>query len=97
VARFGADPRLQFYVAPLGPFLNPGSRELKHRAGLIDDASHAMVRRHLRLAHAALAVIEETKGAAVTTDAGDSTTSPPHEDLAATLLRCSALSGDPAG
>ncbi len=24
--RFGADPRLQFYVAPLGPFLDPGSR-----------------------------------------------------------------------
>ena len=26
VERFGADPRLQFYVAPLGPFLDPGSR-----------------------------------------------------------------------
>jgi B12-binding domain/radical SAM domain protein len=26
VDRFGADPRLQFYVAPLGPFLDPGSR-----------------------------------------------------------------------
>ena len=26
VKRFGADPRLQFYVAPLGPFLDPGSR-----------------------------------------------------------------------
>lgn len=26
VRRFGADPRLQFYVAPLGPFLDPGSR-----------------------------------------------------------------------
>ncbi|MDA8272064.1 MAG: TIGR04190 family B12-binding domain/radical SAM domain protein [Actinomycetota bacterium] len=26
IDRFGADPRLQFYVAPLGPFLDPGSR-----------------------------------------------------------------------
>lgn len=26
VERFGGDPRLQFYVAPLGPFLDPGSR-----------------------------------------------------------------------
>jgi B12-binding domain/radical SAM domain protein len=26
VERFGADARLQFYVAPLGPFLDPGSR-----------------------------------------------------------------------
>jgi B12-binding domain/radical SAM domain protein len=26
VERFGANPRLQFYVAPLGPFLDPGSR-----------------------------------------------------------------------
>jgi B12-binding domain/radical SAM domain protein len=26
VERFGADTRLQFYVAPLGPFLDPGSR-----------------------------------------------------------------------
>ncbi|MDA8068860.1 MAG: TIGR04190 family B12-binding domain/radical SAM domain protein [Actinomycetota bacterium] len=26
VERFGADLRLQFYVAPLGPFLDPGSR-----------------------------------------------------------------------
>jgi B12-binding domain/radical SAM domain protein len=26
VERFGADPRLQFYAAPLGPFLDPGSR-----------------------------------------------------------------------
>jgi B12-binding domain/radical SAM domain protein len=26
IERFGADPRLQFYVAPLGPFLDPGSR-----------------------------------------------------------------------
>jgi len=26
VERFDADPRLQFYVAPLGPFLDPGSR-----------------------------------------------------------------------
>ncbi|MDQ2876998.1 MAG: TIGR04190 family B12-binding domain/radical SAM domain protein, partial [Actinomycetota bacterium] len=26
VTRFGADPRLQFYVAPLAPFLDPGSR-----------------------------------------------------------------------
>jgi len=26
VDRFGADKRLQFYVAPLGPFLDPGSR-----------------------------------------------------------------------
>jgi hypothetical protein len=25
-ARFGNDPRLQFYVAPLAPFLDPGSR-----------------------------------------------------------------------
>lgn len=26
VERFGSDPRLQFYVAPLEPFLDPGSR-----------------------------------------------------------------------
>lgn len=26
IRRFHADPRLQFYVAPLGPFLDPGSR-----------------------------------------------------------------------
>jgi B12-binding domain/radical SAM domain protein len=26
VERFGADRRLQFYIAPLGPFLDPGSR-----------------------------------------------------------------------
>jgi B12-binding domain/radical SAM domain protein len=26
VTRFGADPRLQFYIAPLAPFLDPGSR-----------------------------------------------------------------------
>ncbi|CAN5478364.1 hypothetical protein BH11ACT8_BH11ACT8_24240 [soil metagenome] len=30
VERFGADPRLQFYVAPLGPFLDPGSRAFEH-------------------------------------------------------------------
>jgi B12-binding domain/radical SAM domain protein len=30
VARFGGDPRLQFYVAPLGPFLDPGSRAYEH-------------------------------------------------------------------
>ncbi|MCW2778849.1 MAG: B12-binding domain/radical domain protein Ta0216 family [Frankiales bacterium] len=30
VERFGADPRLQFYVAPLGPFLDPGSRAYAH-------------------------------------------------------------------
>jgi B12-binding domain/radical SAM domain protein len=30
VQRFGADPRLQFYVAPLGPFLDPGSRAYEH-------------------------------------------------------------------
>jgi hypothetical protein len=30
VARFNADPRLQFYVAPLGPFLDPGSRAYEH-------------------------------------------------------------------
>ena len=30
VDRFGADPRLQFYVAPLGPFLDPGSRAFEH-------------------------------------------------------------------
>jgi B12-binding domain/radical SAM domain protein len=115
VERFGADPRLQFYVAPLGPFLDPGSRafeepelgyhhrfdtleehraallepswkdilsyetdtmtraqivessytvahglnELKHGAGLIDDATHATVHGHLDLAREALAVIEE--------------------------------------
>lgn len=28
--RFGADKRLQFYVAPLGPFLDPGSRAYEH-------------------------------------------------------------------
>lgn len=32
VDRFGADPRLQFYVAPLGPFLDPGSRAYEHPA-----------------------------------------------------------------
>jgi B12-binding domain/radical SAM domain protein len=117
VERFGADPRLQFYVAPLGPFLDPGSRafeepelgyhhrfdtleehsaallqpswkdilsyetdtmtreqivessyavanglnELKHRACLIDDATHATVHGHLHLAREALAMIEEAK------------------------------------
>jgi B12-binding domain/radical SAM domain protein len=30
VERFGADPRLQFYVAPLGPFLDPGSRAFEN-------------------------------------------------------------------
>lgn len=30
VERFGADKRLQFYVAPLGPFLDPGSRAFEH-------------------------------------------------------------------
>lgn len=30
VERFGRDPRLQFYVAPLGPFLDPGSRAYEH-------------------------------------------------------------------
>jgi B12-binding domain/radical SAM domain protein len=30
IERFGADPRLQFYVAPLGPFLDPGSRAYEH-------------------------------------------------------------------
>ena len=30
VDRFDADPRLQFYVAPLGPFLDPGSRAYEH-------------------------------------------------------------------
>ena len=117
VERFEADPRLQFYVAPLGPFLDPGSRafeepklgyhhrfqtlqehsaallepswkdilsyetdtmtraqivetsyevanglnELKHRVGLIDAATHAMVERHLHLAREALAKIQAAK------------------------------------
>jgi B12-binding domain/radical SAM domain protein len=30
VTTFGADRRLQFYVAPLGPFLDPGSRAYEH-------------------------------------------------------------------
>ncbi len=30
IERFGADRRLQFYVAPLGPFLDPGSRAYEH-------------------------------------------------------------------
>jgi B12-binding domain/radical SAM domain protein len=30
VERFDAEPRLQFYVAPLGPFLDPGSRAFEH-------------------------------------------------------------------
>ena len=30
--RFGGDPRLQFYVAPLGPFLDPGSRAFEDPA-----------------------------------------------------------------
>ena len=30
VERFGANSRLQFYVAPLGPFLDPGSRAYEH-------------------------------------------------------------------
>jgi B12-binding domain/radical SAM domain protein len=34
VERFGADPRLQFYVAPLGPFLDPGSRAYEHPEAL---------------------------------------------------------------
>lgn len=114
VERFGADPRLQFYVAPLGPFLDPGSRafehaealgfhrrfttlaqhraallgptwqemlsyetdwmtreqivtttyrvgaglnDLKRRAGLIDEATHAAVDAHLRTAVHALAEV----------------------------------------
>ena len=32
VRLFGADPRLQFYVAPLGPFLDPGSRAFEDPA-----------------------------------------------------------------
>ncbi|HZD22937.1 MAG TPA: TIGR04190 family B12-binding domain/radical SAM domain protein [Acidimicrobiia bacterium] len=32
VDRFGADPRLQFYVAPLGPFLDPASRAYEQPA-----------------------------------------------------------------
>lgn len=32
VERFGADPRLQFYVAPLGPLLDPGSRAFEDPA-----------------------------------------------------------------
>lgn len=32
VEKFGADPRLQFYIAPLGPFLDPGSRAYEHAA-----------------------------------------------------------------
>lgn len=31
VDRFGSDPRLQFYIAPLGPFLDPGSRAYEDR------------------------------------------------------------------
>lgn len=31
-ARFGNDPRLQFYVAPLAPFLDPGSRAFEDPA-----------------------------------------------------------------
>jgi B12-binding domain/radical SAM domain protein len=34
VERFDADPRLQFYVAPLGPFLDPGSRAYENAAEL---------------------------------------------------------------
>jgi B12-binding domain/radical SAM domain protein len=30
IQRFGADKRLQFYIAPLGPFLDPGSRAYEH-------------------------------------------------------------------
>jgi B12-binding domain/radical SAM domain protein len=30
IERFDADQRLQFYVAPLGPFLDPGSRAYEH-------------------------------------------------------------------
>jgi radical SAM superfamily enzyme YgiQ (UPF0313 family) len=32
VDRFGGDPRLQFYVAPLAPFLDPGSRAFEDSA-----------------------------------------------------------------
>jgi len=32
VNRFGADPRLQFYIAPLAPFLDPGSRAFEDPA-----------------------------------------------------------------
>lgn len=34
VERFGADRRLGFYVAPLGPFLDPGSRAYEHPEAL---------------------------------------------------------------
>jgi hypothetical protein len=120
VQRFGADPRLQFYVAPLGPFLDPGSRaferpelgyhsryrtleehraallepswqeilsydtdemsregivatsyavagglnELKHRHGLIDDATYGLVVRHLSVAQHVLAEIEASRSLA---------------------------------
>jgi B12-binding domain/radical SAM domain protein len=32
IRRFGADPRLHFFVAPLGPFLDPGSRAFEDPA-----------------------------------------------------------------
>jgi B12-binding domain/radical SAM domain protein len=115
IEKFGADKRLQFYVAPLGPFLDPGSRayehpeqlgfhrrfstlaehraallgptwqdmlsyhtdwmsreeivattyrvgrelnDLKHDAGLIDDATHSIVHEHLTSAVRILAEVQ---------------------------------------
>ena len=50
VDRFGADKRLQFYVAPLGPFLDPGSRAFEHpdlgyhrRLTTLDDHRRALL------------------------------------------------------
>jgi B12-binding domain/radical SAM domain protein len=50
VDRFGADQRLQFYVAPLGPFLDPGSRAFeqpelgfRRRFTTLDDYRRALL------------------------------------------------------
>jgi B12-binding domain/radical SAM domain protein len=117
VTRFGGDPRLQFYIAPLAPFLDPGCRafedrrfgyrkrfttleqhrqallepswkhllsydtdamtagqivdttyrvaralnELKHRRGLIGEATYQAVAGHLRLAEETIAVLDRAR------------------------------------
>ena len=50
VERFGADSRLQFYVAPLGPFLDPGSRAFEdpelgyhHRFNTLEEHRSALL------------------------------------------------------
>ena len=56
--RFGNDPRLQFYVAPLAPFLDPGSRAF-------EDPALGYRVRHARLEDYRRALLESTWGDAL--------------------------------